>query len=286
MNETYEEEQIRKVEPKAVSDLLEKLPEMAAVLIENRPENVHFKENPDDPAEHEAVWHQFGIITHTRKFCQFYRTEAQEYLNRWGLLLKEEQYLKDQIDGVPKDTLLQISMPLHDLGKFARGFKDKDGKLVPEYKGHEAKSEQIIQENSTVNGILKQMSLTEKQIDYIARCAGLHYELGKLRDTAKQTDLGYSIAFSESPECHEACTAIAQEFPEFQAEIGLLFLCDSLAKTDIRIDAEKDAEIESQSEIIEQQIAEKKLNPKLVGAVKQRPVNIAIAKKYLESLQS
>lgn len=284
MSEVLKGEPIQKVEPKTVSDLLGKLPELAVVLIDDKPENAHFKENPDDPAEHETVWHQFGVITHTRKFCELYRTEVQEYLNKWDLSQKDEQYLKEEIDGMSKDSLLQMSMPLHDLGKFARGLKDKDGKLVPDYKGHEAKSEQIIQENPIVNGLLKQMGLTEAQIDYIARCAGLHYELGKLRDTAKQTDLGYTIAFAKSPQCFEACAEIVYQFPEFQTEIGLLFLCDSLAKTDIRIDAEEDNEIESQSESVERQVTEKGLNPKLIGAIKQRPVNIAIAKKYLESL--
>ncbi len=262
--------------------LLDELPRLAVGLIEERPENAHFKENPDDPVEHDAVWHQFGIITHTRKFAEFYRTEAQEYFQKWGLSETVASKLSGQIDGKTKEELLRTSIPLHDLGKFARGFKDKDGKLEPDYKGHEAKSESIIRENPEIRGLLQQTyGLTDGQVDYIARCAGLHYELGKMRDAAKKSELGFTIAFAQSEGCRQACQEIASGFPEFQTEIGILFLCDNLAKTDVRIDAETDEEIESQSPQIEQALQSRGLNPKLIGGVKQRPVNIAIAKEYL-----
>ncbi len=261
--------------------LLDELPRLAIGLIEERPENAHFKENPDDPVEHDAVWHQFGIITHTRKFAEFYRTEAQEYFQKWGVAESITAKLSTPIDGKTKEELLRISIPLHDLGKFARGFKEKNGKMEPDYKGHEAKSESIIRENPEVKGLLQTYGLTEAQIDYIARCAGLHYELGKMRDEAKKSALGFTIAFAQSEECRQACQEIASGFPEFQTEIGILFLCDNLAKTDVRIEAETDEEIENQSAQIERALQTRGLNPKLIGGVKQRPVNIAIAKEYL-----
>ena len=64
-------------------ELLSDLETLVPQYIEKRPENENFMKNPDDPAEHEPNWHQFGIITHTRKFSEFYRTEAKEYFQDW-----------------------------------------------------------------------------------------------------------------------------------------------------------------------------------------------------------
>jgi len=270
---------------KIYQKLLERLPEVAKTVIDDRSENDNFKQNPDDPKEHDVSWHQFGIVTHTEKFSQFFQTEAQEYFQKWNVDEKINQKLSESIDGKTKAELLHISIPLHDLGKFARGFMEKDGKIKPDYKGHEAKSEKLIRENEQIHDLLQETyGLTEAQIDYIACCAGLHYELGKTRDEAKKTDMGYTIAFAKSEQCQKACNEIAQKFPEFKEEIGILFLCDNLAKTDVRIDAETDEEIEKQTQRIENIIQERNLNSKLVAAIKQRPVNIAIAKRYLENI--
>lgn len=267
-----------------VQKLLNDLPEIAKTIIENRPENDNFKVNPDDPNEHDLNWHQFGIITHTKKSYEFYQTLVQEYLKQWGISNCINEKLSEQIDGKTKAELLQISIVLHDLGKFARGFKE-EGRLKPDYKGHEAKSEKLIMEDEQIRNCLqKTYALTDSQIIYIARCTALHYELGKMRDEAKKSDVGYSIAFTESEKCREVCGEIASEFSEFKEEIGILFLCDFLAKTDIIIYAKTDQEIEEQTLEIEQTIQERGLHPKLIAAIKQRPVNIANAKRYLENI--
>lgn len=265
--------------------LLTRLPEIAKAVMDDRPENDNLKRNPDDPKEHAIRWHQFGIITHTEVFSQSFQNEAQEYFKNWDIDLKINQKLSEQIDGKTKAELLQISIPLHDLGKFARDFKEEDGKLEPTYYGHEAKSEKLIKENESINCLIhKTYGLTHVQVDYIARCAGLHYELGKTRDAAKKTDMGFTIAFANSEQCQKTCKEIAYKYPEFKVEIGILFLCDSLAKTDVRIDAETDEEIEKQTQQIERIIQERNLNPQLIAAIKQLPVNIAIARRYLESV--
>ena len=268
-----------------VKELLAKLPELARRVMDDRPENENFRLNPDDPKEHVARWHQFGIITYTGVFSQVYKNEAQEYLKRWKLDSKIEQKLSEQIDGKSKGELLHISIVFHDLGKFARNFKEKNGKLSHNFYGHEATSEKLINEDEFIYNLLsKTYELTPKQIVYIGRCAGLHFELGKARDATRKTDMGYTIVFANSDACQESCKEIADIFPEYNVEIGILYLCDSLAKTNVRIDAESDEEIEEQTEKIEQIIKERNLNPYLIGAIKQLPVNLAIVRKYLKLL--
>lgn len=265
--------------------LLNKLQELSKTVIEIRPENNNFIQNPDDPYEHAVSRHQFGIITHTEKFIQSLQTEAIYYFKKWNIYEKIYEKLSEQIDGKTKAELLQISIVFHDLGKFARGFREKDGKVEPDYKGHEAKSEKLIRDNNEIYSLLhKTYSLTDAQISYIARCAGLHYELTKMRGQSKKTDLGYTIAFANSEQCKKISSEIAREFPEFREEIGVLFLGDSLAKTDVKIDAETDEEIEKQTQQIENIIQKYNLNPELIAAIKQRPVSIMIAKTYLENL--
>jgi len=135
--------------------ILEKLPELAQAVMERRDENENFLQNPDDPKEHNLFWHQFGIITHTMKFRQFFHNEVWEYLHEWQVDKSIIEILSEKIDGKAKIELLEISIPLHDLGKFARGFKDKNGKLKPNYTEHEAKSEKLIRENEQIQKLLQ-----------------------------------------------------------------------------------------------------------------------------------
>ena len=264
-------------------ELLENLPELARIVIEDRPENDNFKQNPDDPEEHDPKWHQFGIITHTRKFSEFYQTKAREYFRELGTEKYIDEQLSKQIDGKTKEELLRISIPLHDVGKFARGFKDKKGKLMPDYNGHWEKSEKLIMENEQIRNLLQETyGLADSQVAYIAKCAGLHYELGKVRDEVQETGRRYTIAFLGSERCKEACSRIVGKFPEFRQEIGLMFLGDSLAKTDIPVDAKTDQDIEDRTHEIERIIQERGLKAQLKAAVKERPVNITLAEMYLK----
>jgi len=261
------------------------LPTIANTIIEDRTENGQFIINPDDPNEHVPIWHQFGIITHTKFVLKIHQTEASEYIDKWGIRLKINSKLQEEVDGKPKSELILIGIILHDIGKFARNFKENDGKMVFNFIGHEAMSEKLIKENKFIYNLLNQtLEYTEAQINYIARCAGLHFELGKAREAAKKTKLKYTIAFSESKECLESCIEIATQFPEYKLEIGILFLCDSLGKIDVRIIAESDEDIENLTPQIKQVLAQRNLNPSLLSAIKQLPVNIAIAKRYLENV--
>jgi hypothetical protein len=264
--------------------LLDRLPFVAKGIIAVRSENENFIDNPDDPTEHVPNWHQFGIITHTKIVLESYTNKVKELFEEWGIKDRINKKLQSEIDGITKGDLIKIGIILHDIGKFARNIEVTDGTIKHNFYGHEAISEKlIITENSLVNELLKdELNLSVSQIKYIGRMAGLHFELGKSRDAARKSIKGYSIEFSNSEECEKALLNIASLYPDYKEEIGLLFLCDSLGKTDIRIKAKNDEEIEKQEIFIYESIKKRNLNPKLVTAIKQLPVNMAICKKYLQ----
>lgn len=263
--------------------LLERLPDIASRIIEEIPVNKNFLKNPDDPQEHVVNWHQFGIITHTRVVLEAYIKDTPKFYDQWKVRDKINNKLCVKIDGKTKHDLIKIGIILHDIGKFARNFKNENGKIEHNFYGHESISETfIISEDSFIHDLLKNtLLLTIPQIAYIGRIAGLHFELGKSRDASRRSIHGYSISFSKSKECEKICLAIASQFIDFKEEIGILFLCDSLGKTDIRINAESDERIEQQRAFIYQVLAKRELNPILMAAIMQLPVNIAISKRYL-----
>lgn len=265
-----------------VQVLLDRLPELAVLVMEDRPENANFRRNPDDPREHFTNWHQFGIVTHTHRVVDVYENEVWDCLGSWGIAAAVERILSNTIDGVSKKELLAISLPLHDLGKFARDIRYVGSGWIPDFDDHEAKSERLILAEGPVRNLLRAHGLAEDQVRYVARCAGLHFELGQMRYEARHSAAGYTLAFVSSERCRLECRRIARRFPEFAPEIGVLFLCDSLAKTDIAIEVQTDEEIEMHTEWIKAEIQERGLDPRLIAAVKQRPVNIAVARTYLE----
>lgn len=266
--------------------IIDQFKSLVVSLIENKPENSGFKESPDDPNEHAPDWHQFGIITHTLKAVEIYQSEVNSYFTQWGIEEKISSSLREKIDGRSKGDLLLIGLLLHDLGKFARGFKDKDGTVQPGFLGHEKKSEEFVLKNLQLRKLFEECKLTADQIFYIARCAGVHFNLGKVKNEAKRNGMGYTIEFSGSEDCKKICMEIANRNPDFLIEIGVLFLCDCLAKTDFRINAQTDSEIEQQTEKIEQSIKDQDLNPQLINAIKQMPVNLAVTRKYFEVIDS
>ena len=258
------------------------LEENASHFIKDIPENQSFIAHPDDPAEHKPKWHQFGIITHTRKFADQYERVLHHYIKEWGVEKVVNDYLNTTIDGISKKDLLRMSIPFHDVGKFAgRFFEMENGKSSAHFNGHEALSETLIRENENIQHFFISHGLSDLQIDYIARCAGLHYELGKIKKTLKNKGVDFTIAFTKSQDCKDYCLASMEEHPDFKVEMGVLFLCDSLAKTDIILDACSDEEIATQSEKVAKMVAEQGLHPKLADAIKQVPVNIGFARIYL-----
>ena len=260
-------------------DLLE---ENASRFIKDTPENQSFIALPDAPIEHKPKWHQFGIITHTRRFADHFESTMQRYLKEWGIDQKINAYLDEKIDGISKKKLLRLSIPFHDIGKLAgRFFKEEKGELSTCFTGHEALSEALIRENPEIQQFFHSQGLTDSQIDYIARCAGLHYELGKIRDIQRKTGGGFTIAFAQSQQCKDYCLACMEEHPDFKVEIGVLYLCDNLAKTDIILNVSTDEEIEAKSDDVARMVAELNLHPNLSSAIKQLPASIVFIRTYL-----
>ncbi|MEK7568403.1 MAG: hypothetical protein AAB498_02130 [Patescibacteria group bacterium] len=274
---------------KIMASIWEKFPVIAKDLIQKSQDlsddrNKNFFENPDDFLEHEPNWHQWGIITHTKMFEKFYRKEISQYLKRWEVNDKSEIKMSEEIDGISKDQLLNMAIPFHDLGKFTeRKLKrEDDGSISASFKKHETASGKIIR-TPEFSGTLKQeYGLTDAQIEYIARCAELHYELGIIRDEAKKSDMGYTLAFARSDVFKERAKQLMALHPDFKLEVGMLFLADSLAKTDIGVEGDTDEQIESQDSSIKETLQKRGLNPKLIKAIKQLPVNRAVVETYLK----
>jgi len=277
--------------------LFARLPDMARQMMSKHVDagdhrNRAFLENPDSPAEHAPKWHQWGIITHTKMFGAAHEKDVQRYLQQWGVKRLVDHHLDQKIDGQPKRDLLRAGIALHDLGKFThRTFEENpDGSYGTTFTDHEAKSGELIRDPEFSDSLKRDYGLTDNQVEYVARTAELHFTLGILRSKAKGHG-AYNMDFPNSPAFPAMAREIMKQHPGYELEMGLLFIGDSMAKTNIRIDASTDEEIEAQHHDIEQTIQRKlaalpeghKFNPKLIQAAKQLPVNIAVGKKYLET---
>jgi ribosomal protein S10 len=254
--------------------------------------NRSFLDNPDSPAEHAPKWHQWGIATHTKMFGVYHDKDVQRLLQNWGVKDAVDRHMAQEIDGEPKSDLIKAGIALHDLGKFThRQYEEPDpkGGWKTGFGDHEARSGELIRDPAFKDMLNRDYGLTDKQSEYIARCAELHFELGILRNKAKNSG-GWSIAYVKSPDFDREATKMMDQHPDMALEMGLLYLGDSMAKTNIRIDADTDEEIESQHNDIEDQINTKlaalppshKFDPKLIQAAKQLPVNMAAARRYFE----
>lgn len=246
--------------------------------------NRTFLENPDDPQEHGPKWHQWGIITHTKMSEKAYREEIPKYLNQWGVLDKIKSGTSEKIDNLSKDQLLRIAILFHDLGKFSeRKLKHREDNSVSfSFKNHEITSGKIIRSHDISEMLKQDYSLTDTQIEYVARCAELHFELGFVRDEAKKSRLGYSFAFINSDLFEENINKIFLQYPTFQMEIGLLYFVDFLSKTDIRIQGKTNQEIETQIPTIQKLLEKRGLDTNLIENIKQLPINFLLVEKYLK----
>jgi len=265
------------------------LPAVATDLIKlnqdmSEPLNQAFAENPDNPLEHASKWHQYGILTHSEEFRRVITGrepgEARAYTQEWGVEDEVADILSERINGTPKEDLLQVSSLLHDMGKFpARELRSKrgDGVLSRFYTDHEAHSGMIIRHDLKED--LASLGLDDEQIEHVAACAELHFELGKVRREARD---GFTMQFARSEECKGAIQEIIEEHPDYAAEIGLMFIADSLSKTEIMALPGTDEEIQLQRPDLEAKIASRGLHRKLIDQALTQPVNLEVAKRYFE----
>lgn len=229
------------------------LESMARAVIERyldleRPANREFRSSPDDRSQHQTHWHQWGIITHTRMFLKLFREDVPRRLREWGLLDAIDSRLWTPIDGFSRWELLQVTILLHDIGKFAARTESDTGF---HFWRHEERSGEVIRDLLD----LGRFGLTPAQINYVAITAADHFVLGLVRKRAREAG-GFTAAFTSSVNFRTLSTQIRAEHPDDFVEVGILFLGDSLAKADPRTGPAQ--------------------------AVGQYEVNIAVARAYLE----
>lgn len=277
-------------EPLAIEQVLttlrERLPSIASGLVSARhdlsnPAERSFADNPDDPAEHSPSWHQYGILTHSEAFLRVVDQELPLLGEQWGVAAEVNTKLDEKVDGLPRRELLRIVSLLHDIGKFtARTLEEEAGAMSTSFRDHETHSRDIIQ--SELKGDLLAMGLSEAQVAYVARCAGHHFELGKARRAAKDAG-GYTIAFAQSPVFQRVAGEIIAKNSDVALEIGLMFIADSLGKTEVAATATTDEGIRDQKDQLEQEIHTKGLNPRIINQALQQPVNLEVGCRYLQA---
>jgi len=229
----------------------------------------------DSPKQHQPNWHQWGIITHTQNFMDMYDNEVKQYLKAWNRLEAIEEHLLEQIDGISKSKLIYLGILLHDIGKFRKNYSKKlNWRVIYTFSKHELYSQEIIQ-NDLYPLLHDYYGFTDKQIEYIAMCARYHFELGFIREVGKKSKYGYSAAFAKSQEFKDTVLDALPSFEEYKIEVGVLFLADSYAKTDVAFEDRTDKEIL-------EDLKYQDLNPKLIHAVKQKSVNLEIVKSYFD----
>ncbi|MEI6774255.1 MAG: hypothetical protein WCL18_05725 [bacterium] len=258
------------------------LPIIANSIIPDNAENKSFREHPDDPKEHQPMWHEFGIITHSKKMLQQFFNR-----NNWLKPIKKQidSVLQETIDGKTKEELMAISIIFHNIGKYLRTIYIKNGEREIAHPDHEQLGKNICMTNPHVQKLIQdRYHLTEKQYNYMTNCIGLHFELAKLRVNSQTIQQGYNLQYTHSDKFMRICENIRNKNPEYKTEIGVLFLCDSLAKTDITVYEKSDEKLLEKKKTMIQLLEEKKMPAELINPVMQKPINIAVAKKYLEYL--
>lgn len=255
------------------------------------PRNAAFLADPDAPLEHAPQWHQWGIVTHTRKFGVFHDEKVPAILADWELQGQVDAAMGATIDGETKADLLRAAIALHDLGKFThRRFEVStfDGSVHASFADHEARSGEHIRDAEFQADLKRDYGLTDAQIEYIAKCAELHFVLAILRDKAKLQGI-YNMAFARSDDFPILAREVMSRHPGYELEMGLLFVGDSLAKTEMSIQADRDEDIEPQRAMAEAMVEaaleplpeHRKFDPLLIRAVMQSPINMEVARNYL-----
>ena len=115
---------------------------------------------------------------------------------------------------------------------------------------------------------------------YIANCAWLHYELWKTRNFLKN-NWWYNIKTIKSWILNEEFKKLIWRNSNFVVEIWILFLADTIWKTDIILRAENDDKIEKYEKVVNEVLKDRNLPPELSKAINQLPINIKLVNEYL-----
>ncbi len=265
-----------------IQDIPDILDKNLTILIKRIAEQYNiqpFINNPDFLEPRVIKWHQFGLLTHTRKLREIFLNEMNLILEKWEILELINKILSEKIDNIEKRKLFEISIILHDLGKIICHNNTKTNRK------HELASKNLIYENF-LNQLLNSFGLTKNQIDYIARCVETHYVLGEqIRDILKENN-NLRLDYLSKENIIDLCDKIIEDYKDVKTELGIFFICDNLAKTDIRIKADTDLEIKEQELEIMKILEQRRLPLELKFIIMQLPVNLKIAEIYLKLVNS
>lgn len=154
------------------------LPTLARELIPRAPTaSSNFLAAPDDPQEHKPEWHQFGIITHTRRFVAALYEEVPPALRQIDATIvgRVERYLDGAIGDLSRRDLALVAGYWHDIGKFTTRTLGRRGDW--RFRGHAGDSARLItgERADYADGLGARYGLDHAQIAYVARLADLHY---------------------------------------------------------------------------------------------------------------
>jgi hypothetical protein len=203
------------------------LPALARELIPRAPTaSSTFLAAPDDPQEHKPEWHQFGIITHTRRFVAALRDEVPPAIRRIDTAIAEqvERYLDRSIGDLTRRELTLVAGYWHDIGKFTTRTLGRRGDW--RFRGHAGDSARLItgERDDFGDGLGMHYGLVPAQIAFVARLADLHYapmELKLALDRAGESGVGGNVY-----------AAIAARLGAEGYAVSCLFWADCLAKGD------------------------------------------------------
>ncbi len=234
-------------------------------------------ENPDFLEERLEKWHQFGLLTHTKKVRKAFLCDLEPLLKNWGIYEKIRIPLEEKIENIKKKDLFEMSIPLHDLGKII-SYLDKR-----KNRNHEALSRDLIYEDFLKNK-LKSFGLCRNHLNQIANYILFHDVIGKeIRDELNREGK-LSLEYISRGYVNDLCEKVSARYANIKSELGIFFLCDSLGKTDIKINANTDKEIMRQELEIIETLKKEGLPSKLKYAVIQSPLTIKLAEIYLQNI--
>lgn len=246
--------------------------ELPKIIIQIARENniSEYVKNPDFKDIRLNEWHQYGLLTHTRKVRQAFLFELNPLLINWGLYPAIERYLSKDINGIDKKELFEASIIIHDLGKIVclheRGENIK----------HEVASAELVDEEFLKDKLTK-YGLNRKQLDYLKTCVKTHDVFGRqIRNELKESGK-LNLEYLAEKEVRKICQNLALKYSDVGLEIGLFFICDSLGKLNGKLYSENEREIIKQ-------LKKNGLPLDLKSGILQHPINMELSRVYLNEL--
>ncbi len=281
-----------------IHTLQEKLPIWGAELVrshldQKQPYNVSFATDLDNPKHHKPEWHEWGILTHTKKVLEAFELECLSYLETWGWNNIEtewanEYYMKSSPSRYTHRELMTIAIILHDLGKFTNRHLSKIQTNTytnyPDFSFglHEVASERIIH-SDLVRPTLIELGLHPEEVYYIGRLTALHYELSKIRERAKQSQEGFCTTYLMSQQYEKECRLLLRSHSPFAIELGIIYLADTLGKTSYRLTPEEIGQSGTETKV-KTSLVEHAIDPRHLNSAITLQVGVLATKRYFDTV--